>query len=362
MTNKLLIIAAGGTGGHMFPAQALAEEMLNRGWRVKLSTDARGARYAGGFPKTVAIEVVSAGTFSRGGFVAKLLVPFRILSGGLSAWIHMRKDPPAVVAGFGGYPALPAMLAAIMIKVPRLVHEQNGVLGRVNQLLAKRVNKVAFGIWPAELPRNVEGVFTGNPVRTAILDRGCSGYIAPGDWPMSVLAMGGSQGSRILSQIIPAAMALLPQNMKNLLRVAQQARKEDYEDTVAAYVAAGVVADVQPFFNDLPSRMSECQLVITRSGASSVADVSTIGRPSILIPLGIAIRDEQTINAKGLANAGAAIVINENELTAEVLAGHIQTILSDKDKAMQMAAAALSQAKPEAARDLADLVSGLVKE
>lgn len=362
MTGKLLIIAAGGTGGHMFPAQALAEEMLARGWRVKLCTDERGARYTGGFPEAVVVEVVSAGTFARGGLVAKLGVPFRIVGGALSAWSRMRKDPPAVVAGFGGYPALPAMLAAVLSKTPRLIHEQNGVLGRVNQLLAKRVDTVACGTWPTELTQGVEGTFIGNPVRGAILERAGAEYIAPGDWPMSVLAMGGSQGSRILSQTIPAAMALLPEDMKARVRVSQQARPEDHEDTVAAYEAAGLSADVQPFFDDVPARMSECQLVIARSGASTVADISIIGRPSILIPLGIAIRDEQTANAKGLASAGAAIVIPESQLNAEVLAQHIQTVLSDEEGASQMATAALTQGKPEAAKDLADLVSGLAGE
>jgi UDP-N-acetylglucosamine--N-acetylmuramyl-(pentapeptide) pyrophosphoryl-undecaprenol N-acetylglucosamine transferase len=362
MTGKLLIIAAGGTGGHMFPAQALAEEMLARGWRVKLSTDERGARYTGGFPDVVDVEVVNSGTFARGGLAAKLGVPFRILGGAFAAWTRMRKDPPAVVAGFGGYPALPAMLAAILSKTPRLIHEQNGVLGRVNQLLARRVNTVACGTWPTELPDGVEGVFIGNPVRGAILERASAPYIAPGDWPMSVLAMGGSQGSRVLSQTIPAAMALLPEDMKARVRVAQQAREDDHDATVAGYELAGVTAEVLPFFDDVPSRMSECQLVISRSGASSIADISIIGRPSILIPLGIAIRDEQTANAKGLASAGSAIVIPESQLSAEVLAEHIQTVLSDEEGALHMANAALTQAKPDAAKDLANLVAGLAGE
>nr|WP_323779942.1 UDP-N-acetylglucosamine--N-acetylmuramyl-(pentapeptide) pyrophosphoryl-undecaprenol N-acetylglucosamine transferase [Amylibacter sp.] len=362
MTDKLLVIAAGGTGGHMFPAQALAEEMLARGWRVKLSTDPRGARYTGGFPEAVQVEVVNSGTFARGGLAAKLGVPLRILGGALAAWQQMRKDPPAVVAGFGGYPALPAMIAAMLTKTPRLIHEQNGVLGRVNQVFATRVDAVACGTWPTELPEGVEGVFTGNPVRGAVLERAGAGYIAPGDWPMSVLAIGGSQGSRILSQTIPQAMALLPDNLKTQLRVSQQARDEDYNDTVAAYAAAGVNADVSRFFDDIPARMSECQLVISRSGASSVADISIIGRPSILVPLAIAIRDEQSANAKGLSAAGAAIVIPESQLTPDVLADHIYTVLTDANGATQMANAALTQGKPEAASDLADLVAQLAGE
>ncbi|MCP5074926.1 MAG: UDP-N-acetylglucosamine--N-acetylmuramyl-(pentapeptide) pyrophosphoryl-undecaprenol N-acetylglucosamine transferase [Rhodobacteraceae bacterium] len=358
----LLIIAAGGTGGHMFPAQALAEEMLGRGWRVKLSTDPRGARYTGGFPDTVAVEVVNSGTFARGGLLAKIGVPLSILRGALRSWMHMRKDPPAVVAGFGGYPALPAMIAAILRKAPRLIHEQNGVLGRVNQLFAKRVDTVACGTWPTELPEGVEGLFTGNPVRASVLERAGASYISPGDWPMSLLVIGGSQGARVLSETVPAAVALLPDSIKSELRVSQQARQEDLDATIAAYEVAGVQAEVSPFFTDIPARMSECQLVISRAGASSVADISIIGRPSILVPLAAAIRDEQTANARGLSEAGAAILLPESQLSAETLAAQIETVLTNAEGALQMSLAALKQGKPDAARDLADLVESLVNE
>lgn len=359
MTGKLLVIAAGGTGGHMFPAQSLAEEMLRRGWRVKLSTDPRGARYTGNFPDAVPVEVVNSGTFARGGALAKAGVPLRIAGGTIKAWSAMGRDRPSVVAGFGGYPAIPAMAAAGLRGIPRLIHEQNGVLGRVNQIFAKRVNKVACGTWPTELPDGVDGVFVGNPVRGAIMERAGAPYITPGDWPMSILAIGGSQGSRILSQTIPAAIALLPEDLRARLRVSQQARQEDHDAAVAAYEAAGVPAEVSPFFDDIPERMAECQLVISRSGASSVADISIIGRPSILIPLAIAIRDEQTANARGLSSAGAAIVIPESQLTPEALAQQIDTVLSDGEGALQMSQAALSQGKPEAAKDLADMVEEL---
>ncbi len=358
----LLIIAAGGTGGHMFPAQSLAEEMLKRGWRVKLSTDQRGAQYSGGFPDAVAVEVVNSGTFARGGLVAKIGVPLRIIRGAMAALWKMRKDRPAVVAGFGGYPALPSMLAATLSRIPRLIHEQNGVLGRVNQVFAKRVNAVACGTWPPDLPEGVEGIYTGNPVRAAVLERARASYISPGEWPMSVLAIGGSQGARALSTAVPAAMALLPDPIKLQLRVSQQARQEDLADTIAAYEVAGVEAEVSPFFDDIPARMSECQLVISRSGASSVADISIIGRPSILVPLAAAIRDEQTANARGLSTAGAAILLPESQLTPENLAQQIETILSDGDGALQMSLAALTQSKPEAVVELADLVESLVEK
>ncbi len=223
----LLVIAAGGTGGHMFPAQALAEAMLQKGWRVKLSTDARGARYTGGFPHVVEVEQIASATFARGGVLAKILVPFRIFGGIIGATFKMWRDKPAIVVGFGGYPSIPAVTAAWILRRPRMLHEQNGVLGRVNQLFAKRVNAVACGTWPTELPNGVEGSFTGNPVRSAILERAGSGYISPGDYPMSMLVMGGSQGARILSDVVPQAITNLPENLRKFLRISHQARAED---------------------------------------------------------------------------------------------------------------------------------------
>jgi len=281
----LLIIAAGGTGGHMFPAQALAERMLRAGWRVKLSTDARGARYTGGFPHSVEIEEVASSTFARGGALAKLVVPFRVLGGVLAASFKMLRDKPAVVVGFGGYPSIPAMAAAWLLRKPCMIHEQNGVLGRVNKIFAKRVDVVACGTWPTTLPEGVEGIHTGNPVRGTVLERAGAGYITPGPYPMSLLVIGGSQGARILSDVVPAAIAMLPEALLMHLRVAHQARDEDGERVAAFYADHGIPAEVEPFFHDVPARMSEAQLIISRSGASSVADISVIGRPSILIPM-----------------------------------------------------------------------------
>lgn len=352
----LLIIAAGGTGGHMFPAQALAEEMLQRGWRVKLSTDVRGARYAAGFPDAVTREVVKSATTSRGGALAKLLVLPKILTGSFKAWRSMRQDPPAVVIGFGGYPALPAMIAAWLLRLPRMVHEQNGVLGRVNKVFATRVDLVACSVWPTELPTGVKAEHTGNPVRSAVMAKAGSPYTPPGDYPMGILVIGGSQGASILSDIVPKAMGLLPDALRDRLRVAHQARDADHDLAVVAYDAIGVRADVQPFFNDVPERISQAQLVISRVGASSVADLTVIGRPSVLIPLAIATNDHQTANAKGLVQAGGAVVIQESALTAQGLAAHIGDILSDPDKAIFMAAAALKLGRPDATETLADAV------
>lgn len=355
----LLLIAAGGTGGHMFPAQALAEAMLHRGWRVKLSTDARGARYTQGFPHSTEIEEISSATFARGGLLAKAVVAPRLVLGTLaSIWGFMR-DKPAVVVGFGGYPTIPALSAAHLMKLPRMIHEQNGILGRVNKVFAPRVDAIACGTWPTDLPEGVEGHHTGNPVRRAILDRAEAGYIAPGDYPMELLVIGGSQGARILSDVIPPAIAALPMQMLRNIRVSHQAREEDLERVAGFYAEHGINADVQVFFNDVPRRMTEAQLVISRAGASSVADLSVIGRPSILIPYAAATGDHQTANARGLVQAGGAIMIPESRLNVDAVAEHILTVLDNPDAAMHMARAAAGFGKPDATEALVEMVEQL---
>ncbi|HEX9858968.1 MAG TPA: UDP-N-acetylglucosamine--N-acetylmuramyl-(pentapeptide) pyrophosphoryl-undecaprenol N-acetylglucosamine transferase [Paracoccaceae bacterium] len=355
----LLLIAAGGTGGHMFPAQALAEAMVRKGWRVKLSTDARGARYAGGFPHVVQVEQVSSATFARGGILARALVPLRIAGGVLAAVAAMLRDRPTVVVGFGGYPSIPALAAATLLRLPRMIHEQNGVLGRVNAGFARRVNAVACGTWPTALPDGVQGIHTGNPVRGTVLDRAGAGYIPPGDYPMSLLVIGGSQGARILSDVVPAAVAALPEALRANLRVAHQAREEDAARVTEAYAAAGISAEVQSFFNDIPRRLSEAQLVVSRSGASSVADIAVIGRPSILIPYAAATADHQTANARGLVDAQAAILIPESALEPAALCAQMTAVLTQAPAAERMAANALAQGRPDATQRLVAVVEGL---
>ena len=359
MAEPLLLMAAGGTGGHMFPAQALAEAMLQKGWRVKLSTDARGARYTGGFPHTVEIEEISSATFARGGVLAKAAVPVRIASGVVSASLRMMRDRPDVVVGFGGYPTIPAMAAATLLRRPRMIHEQNGVLGRVNQIFARRVDAVACGTWPTALPNGVEGVHVGNPVRRAVGDRAGAAYIPPGDYPMKIVVIGGSQGARILSEVVPQGIAQLPDAVLAQLTIVQQAREEDVAAVQAAYEAIGVRAEVAPFIHDVPKQFAEAQLVISRSGASSVADISVIGRPSILIPYAAAAGDHQSANARGLVDAGAAILIPESQFTPESLATQVQAVLENPDGALQMALAAVSVSRPDATDALVTLVETL---
>lgn len=352
----LALIAAGGTGGHMFPAQALAEALIARGWRVKLSTDARGARYAGGFPQAVVIEQVSSATFARGGLMARALVPFRIIGGVIGAALAMLRDKPDVVIGFGGYPSIPALSAAVLLRRPRMIHEQNGVLGKVNKVFASRVGAVACGTWPTALPAGITGTPTGNPVRGAVLERAGAGYIPPGDYPMSLLVIGGSQGARILSDVVPAAIAALPDSIRRYLRVDHQARAEDLDRVTAAYASAGIAADVQPFFTDIPRRLTEAQLVISRAGASSVADISVIGRPAILIPFAAATGDHQTANARGLVDAQAAILIPESVLDPASLSVQIAAVLSNPAAAAKMSRQAMTQGRPDATEALVEIV------
>jgi UDP-N-acetylglucosamine--N-acetylmuramyl-(pentapeptide) pyrophosphoryl-undecaprenol N-acetylglucosamine transferase len=358
----LAILAAGGTGGHMFPAQALAEALLDAGWRVKLTTDPRGARYVGGFPDAVEIKVLKSGTFARGGLLAKALVPFQIAGGSLMALAQMIVDRPTIVIGFGGYPSIPALGAATALRIPCMVHEQNGVLGRVNQLFAPLVNAVACGTWPTEMSDKISGHHVGNPVRAAIAERAGAGYIPPGDYPMSILVLGGSQGARILSDVVPPAIAGLSMAMLSHIRISHQARPEDQERVAAYYAEQNIPADVRPFFDDIPTRMSETQLVISRAGASTVADISVIGRPSILVPLAAAIRDEQSANAMGLVNAGGAELMRETDFQVNDLTVRLEAFFADPVRASQMAGAALKTSVPDATQRLMDLIQTLIKK
>ena len=355
-TKPLAILAAGGTGGHMFPAQALAEELVMRGWEVKLSTDLRGARFTKNFPDAVKVETVASATFSKHGLIYKIKAFFLILGGIFASLKAFWKHRPNIIVGFGGYPTIPALAASIFMSLPRIIHEQNGVLGRVNQVFAKRVHLVACGTWPTIIPENITSEHIGNPVRKEVLSRSGSPYIPPGNHPMSILIMGGSQGAKILSNIVPEAICNLPDEILNYIRVFQQAREEDCERVKSYYSNKGVACEVKPFFGNIASHLSEAQLIISRSGASSVADISVVGRPSILIPLGSAIRDEQTLNAYPLKKLRAATVIAEKNLTVRRLNKAVLKILSSPKNASRMAVNAHKTVVLDATKKLADRV------
>ena len=356
-----ILIAAGGTGGHMFPAKAAAEALIARGWRVRLVTDARGAAHAHGFPGEGADAIAAASPFVKNpvrlisalGSLAKGYMAVRRIMGGFD---------PEIVTGFGGYPAFPALAAAKLTGLPLIVHEQNAVLGRVNRIFARDAAAVASGFERLDrLPAGARRVVTGNPVREAVLAAG-KPYSKPSiTGPLRLLVVGGSLGARILSEQVPQAVAALSESLRKRLDVTHQVRAEHLDQARAIYAQAGVTARCEPFFDDMGALYADAHLVISRAGASSVAEIAAMGRPSILIPLGIAMDDHQTANAAELADAGAAEVIAEPEFTADALRARLETLLADGDDLARRAKAALDRARPGAHERLADLIENARK-
>ncbi|MEL6316616.1 MAG: undecaprenyldiphospho-muramoylpentapeptide beta-N-acetylglucosaminyltransferase [Pseudomonadota bacterium] len=355
---RLLVIAAGGTGGHMFPAQALAQEMLRRGWRVSLSTDERGMRYAGGYPEAVTRRQVAAATLARGGIADKLKAPLRIAAGVREALAWFAEDRPAAVAGFGGYPSLPALTAAWRMGLPRLIHEQNGVLGRVNKVFATRVHALACGVEPVlNAPAGAPLVLVGNPIRDAARAAAGAAYAAPEPGgEIRALVIGGSQGARIFAERVPPAFAGLSEALRGRLRLSQQVRAENFQEVREIYAAAGIQAELSSFFDDVPARMAGAHLVISRAGASSVAELAALGRPALLVPFAAATADHQTANARALTEAGAALSFSEAEAAPEVLRRALEALFAAPERLAAMAAAARGLGRPDAASALADLV------
>ena len=361
MSQALYVLAAGGTGGHLFPAQALASELRLRGRRVMVMTDARGRNYETAFPGAEITSVPSATFAGRSipGRVAALAV---IGFGVIAAFTKLIRLRPRAVVGFGGYPALPVMTAAWLAGIPSALHEQNAVLGRVNRMVAPFVRRIAASFPFARFaPKDMSIVtMTGNPVRAEVVALGDSLYTAPEtDGPIRVLVFGGSQGARALSEIVPAAFARLPEDTKARLHIIQQARPEDLDAVINAYRNAGIQADVARFFADLPSRMASVHLVIARSGASTLGELTVLGRPSILVPYPSAMDDHQTANAAVLVEAGAAWMMKQSDLNAARLAALLADIFASPTMLSERAAAAKALARPQAARALADLVEQL---
>jgi UDP-N-acetylglucosamine--N-acetylmuramyl-(pentapeptide) pyrophosphoryl-undecaprenol N-acetylglucosamine transferase len=352
-----IVLSAGGTGGHLFPAQALAGELLRRGRRIVVMTDSRGRNYQSVFPGA-SIEQVPSATFV-GSLLSRTLAPVRILAGIVVSFFKLRRIKPSAVVGFGGYPSLPVLAAALMDGVPTAIHEQNAVLGRVNRQFADRVKAVAASLPVARFaPKNASRiVYTGNPVRPEAVNLAGAPYTTPRDGEtIRLLVFGGSQGARALSELVPAAIASLPQGMRSRLNIVQQCRPEDLDEVRTAYEAAGIAAELAAFFDDMPARIAASHLVIARSGASTVSELTVIGRPAILIPFPFATDDHQTANAAVLANAGAAWLLPQRDLSVSSLTGLLEKILQSPDELERHARAALSLAKPDAASRLADVV------
>jgi UDP-N-acetylglucosamine--N-acetylmuramyl-(pentapeptide) pyrophosphoryl-undecaprenol N-acetylglucosamine transferase len=356
-----ILLAAGGTGGHMVPADALGTELARRGHRLALVTDARGTRFPGLF-EGVETHVIEAATFGANPFGWPRAAS-RILAGRRQARTLIRERKAKAVVGFGGYPALPAVLAGRAEGLPTILHEQNAVLGRVNRLMAPRVSVLALSFpETARVPATAQVLATGNPIRTAIIEARARPFHAPApDEPFRLLVIGGSQGARILSAIVPEALASLDAAERARLAVTHQARPEDLSAADAAYKAAGIAAECLPYMADLPARMEAAHLLIARSGASTMAELTAMGRPAILVPFAAATDDHQTANARGFTEAGAGILLPEPEFTPSRVAASVKGFLRSPEALHAAAAAAHGMGVPDAASRLADLVEARIE-
>ncbi len=358
--NRPVIITAGGTGGHMFPALALASELERRGRTVALACDERGARF---LPEETPWFKVRASSPS-GSVGRRSSGIFRLGLGLLQSWWWLKRQRPLAVAAFGSYASVPVGVAAGMLKLPLLVHEQNAVLGRANRMIAKRATGLALTFAEtehAEMMAEDRHVITGNPVRPEIRELKDEAYRLPEDGePLDVLVIGGSQGARALSDVVPAALDRLSGRERSRIRLTQQCRPEDLERVEQAYKTLGFQAELKSFFDDLPARLAKAHLVISRSGASSVAEMLVLGRPSILIPLPSSLEGDQLANAKIAEAAGAAWLMQEADLTGERLSDQIRLCLEKPERLAEMAGKAKALGRPDAAEALADALERMI--
>ena len=355
---QTIVIAAGGTGGHFFPAEALASELVARGHRIVLMTDARsGGLTSAVFAGHETHILRGAGIAGRGAWRGAKAAA-SLAAGVMQARALLSRLDAGSIVGFGGYPCVaPVLGASLLRRRPAVIlHEQNAVLGRANRFLSGRATALALSFpGTRRVPPGVDACVTGNPVRSAIIALAQSAYVAPAS-QLRLLVLGGSLGARIFSDVVPAALRLLPQALRTRLSVAQQCRAEDLDRVRAAYAEDGITADLAPFFPDVAARLAAAHLVIARAGASTVAELAVAGRPAILVPLPSAIDDHQTANAALLARAGGAWVMPQPELTPALLASRLAELLADPASLAVASAAARNHAQADAASRLADLV------
>jgi UDP-N-acetylglucosamine--N-acetylmuramyl-(pentapeptide) pyrophosphoryl-undecaprenol N-acetylglucosamine transferase len=355
----LILLAAGGTGGHLFPAEALGVELMKRGFRVRLATDARALRYSGLFSRDT-IDVVPSETV-RSRNPLSLARTGLMLAAGMAVAVHLlRKLKPAAVVGFGGYPTLPPLVAARLLGIPGIIHDANAVLGRANRFLASRVSAIATSL-PGVLDRDPQlaskTTTVGTPMRPAILAASAVQYTTPDPGgPFRLLVTGGSQGARVMADIVPPAIEKLEPSLWSRLVLTQQVREEDMTRVRAVYDRLKINAELAPFFTDLPARLAANHLIVSRSGAGTVAELAAIGRPSILVPLPGAIDQDQFANAGVLSQAGGALRIVQSEFTPDRLAAEISALAAEPAKLASMADAARKAGRLDAAERLADLV------
>jgi UDP-N-acetylglucosamine--N-acetylmuramyl-(pentapeptide) pyrophosphoryl-undecaprenol N-acetylglucosamine transferase len=357
------MLAAGGTGGHLFPAFALAQELARRAVAVDLVTDMRAGQYDAGFPARAVYRVPSASVAGKS-IMGAGRAAVSLARGIAASRKLLRTVKPDAVVGFGGYPAFPPLVAAKLIGIPTAIHEQNAVLGRANRSLAGYVTAIATSF---EETKHLDGRarakarLTGNPVRDQVAEWASQSYRPPRQGgPFSLLVFGGSQGARFFSEAVPEALALMPLWMRASLFVVQQCREEDLGRVEEAYKAAGIRASLAAFFPNLPEEMAKAHLVIGRAGASTVAELTVMGRPSILVPLPHAVDNDQLQNALRLSDAGAAWCLEQKNFSADFLAKAISELFTSPDTLAEAAAAAKSQGRPDAVTRLADLVEELV--
>jgi UDP-N-acetylglucosamine--N-acetylmuramyl-(pentapeptide) pyrophosphoryl-undecaprenol N-acetylglucosamine transferase len=356
---KNVVLASGGTGGHIFPARALAEELNLRGYHVVLMTDRRGEKYDELFPN-VEVIVVKSGSPSVGGLLGKIKAVFAITVGIFQSRKAFQRIRPLVVVGFGGYPSMPPSAAAASKGIPLILHEQNAVLGRVNKLLSGFARQIATSFDNTESPDQEitdKMIYTGNPVRRAVLPLYGKKYMSPeADGPIRILVLGGSQGATVLSEVVPAALISLPEDLRSRLYVDQQCRKEDLEAVETLYKGSQISVNLSEFFDDVASLLDRCHLVISRSGASTLSEVTVSGKPSILVPYKHAMDDHQRKNAENAVVRGAARLILQDDFTVEKAAQQLLFLFHHPDCLSVMAGAASNLAEIHAAEKLADLI------
>jgi UDP-N-acetylglucosamine--N-acetylmuramyl-(pentapeptide) pyrophosphoryl-undecaprenol N-acetylglucosamine transferase len=360
MSDKpLIMLAAGGTGGHLFPAEALGVALMKRGVRVRLMTDSRALRYGGMFTRDMMDVVPSETVRGRSPWALARTGTLLAAGGAMSLAVLLRRKPKAMV-GFGGYPTLPPLIAAKLLGIPTVIHDSNAVLGRANRLLSTRVNAIATSL-PGVLDRDPalasKTTVTGTPMRPAILAAAVVPYVPPdAEGPLRLLVTGGSQGARVMADIVPGAIERLEPALWRRISLVQQVRDEDMARVRAVYDKLKIETELAPFFTDLPARFAATHLVVSRSGAGTVAELGAIGRPSILVPLPGAIDQDQHANAGVLEKAGGAIRIPQAEFTPDRLAAEISALAADPARLTAMAAGARTVGKLDAAERLADLL------
>jgi UDP-N-acetylglucosamine--N-acetylmuramyl-(pentapeptide) pyrophosphoryl-undecaprenol N-acetylglucosamine transferase len=355
----LILLAAGGTGGHLFPAEALGVELIKRGFRVRLATDSRAVRYSGLFSPDMT-DVVPSETVRGRNPVSLARTAIMLGYGAVVALNLVRRLKPAAVVGFGGYPTLPPLMAAKLLGVPGIIHDANAVLGRANRFLSTRVSAIATSL-PGVLDRDPslagKATTVGTPMRPAILAAAAQDYASPEpNGALRLLVVGGSQGARVMSDIVPPAVEKLDPSLWSRLVLTQQVREEDMARVRAIYDRLKINAELAPFFSDLPARLASSHLVVSRSGAGTVAELGAIGRPSILVPLPGAIDQDQFANAGVLSQADGALRIAQSEFTADRLAAEISAFAAEPARLTAMAANARKVGRLDAAERLADLV------